>query len=730
MKPPPLSQIIKAGRLIKHRWPWAAAAVAFSAVTALGMTAWMAIVDIPQIGPAAQSSTVLDHHGRVIATLHAEEDRTIVPLHRISPNLQKAVLWVEDRDFFDHRGMSAKAVVRAAAANLTGGEIQQGGSTITQQYVRNVLPQVGKARTITRKVREVFWAMQVERRYPKEEIMERYLNTVYFGRGAYGAEAAARTYFKVSAGNLTVGQAAFLAGLIRSPERFQIDEDAVEAVRLRDAVIQGMVKSNFLTEAKGKAAMKENLVSQFKPGSSVEVESPRAGYFVEYVRRILKSEFKLTDKEILRGGLEIHTTLDLKMQDAAEDAVSSVLDRPDDPEAALVAMGPRGEIRAMVGGRNVDSITRARGFNFAADAGEGGGGRQAGSAFKPFALAAFLSKGKSLESTFPGSSPIHIGSRRCQNEDGTAWEVSNFEKASFGALNVTAATLSSVNTVYAQMMNTVVTPSEFMRVAGKAGIDIPRFDAGCALALGTTDVTPLEMARGYTTFAQRGNRPDPMVIVKITRPNGEVVAERFPNVVQALERNVADSVNYVLQQNIKSGTGTSARIGRPAAGKTGTTQNFQNAWFAGYTPDLTAVIWMGYAPGPDGTIREMTNVRGREVTGGSLPATIWRRFMSTALQGTKPTSFARPRLGGEVLHFGPSKPSATLAKAEDPPANESQSSSSTTTTDPEPPVERPAIAQADIPAEISEAAAERPRRVDRQPSQDESMDDSCFPFCD
>ncbi|HVL50468.1 MAG TPA: transglycosylase domain-containing protein, partial [Actinomycetota bacterium] len=664
---------------IRRRWPWAMASGLLSLAGALGAVIWLAAFSIPELAPQAQSSRVLAHDGRLIATLHAEEDRTVVELGAMSKHLRAAVLLAEDKEFFQHGGMSYRGIMRAAFTNLAGGGIRQGGSTITQQYARNAVPSIGRDRTVIRKLKEAFWAIQFEQHLSKGEIMQRYLNTVYFGRGAYGAEAAARTYFKVPASDLTIGQAAYLAGVIRAPELFQIDDNRKGATNLRNQVIDAMEAGKAITPQEARAAKAEKLDEQFKPGASVEVESPRAGYFVEYLRRNLKSEFGLSDTQILRGGLTIHTTLDLDMQNAAEEAIRTTLNHPDDPEAALVAMGPQGEIRAMVGGRDVDSISRARGFNFAADGGKRGGGRQAGSAFKPLALAAFLSEGKSVASTFSGSSPIEIQSRRCRNADGSAWKVSNFENASYGSMDVAAATISSVNTVYAQMMNTVVSPSEFMEVARKTGIDIPKFDAGCALTLGTSDVTPLKMARAYTTFAQRGNRPDPISVLRITQPDGKVLAEASPRVQPALDRNVADTVNYVLERNIRAGTGTSARIGRPAAGKTGTTQNYANAWFAGYTPDLTAVVWMGYAPGEDGTIKEMKNVRGIDVTGGSLPATIWRKFMVQAVKGMPESSFKKPNLGGQKVSYGGGNPAeARLAQTGASPSSRSASSAAAT----------------------------------------------------
>jgi penicillin-binding protein 1A len=704
----------KAAIKAAKKWPWAVAGVTI-AVGGIAGSSWLASVQLPQIGPAAQSSKLFTYDGQVIATLHGEENRTIVPLDQISPYLRIAVLSTEDKTFFDHRGFSLKGVIRAARANMEGGEIVQGGSTITQQYVRNTFPDVGTDKTIARKLKELFWAVQLERHYDKEEIMERYLNTVYFGRGAYGAEAAARTYFKVPASDLTVGQSAYLAGLIKAPQRFQINEKPEEAIELRNIVIRKMVREGFLGPGEGKTAGEEDLVAQFKPGMTIEVDSPRAGYFVEYVRRILRSEFHLSNEEILSGGLQIHTTLDLKMQDAAEAAIKKVLNRPEDPDAAIVAMDSEGRVKAMVGGRDVDSIDRARGFNFAVDVNASGGGRPAGSAFKPFALAGFLSEGKSLQSSFSGASPIKINSPKCHSADGKPWEVSNFGLSSYGHMDVTGATLSSVNTIYAQIMDQVVTPEKFIEIAGKTGIQIPSFDTGCALTLGTTDVTPMEMARAYTTFAQRGKRPEPLVITKITRPNGEVVAERTPKLEQQVDQNVADTVNYVLEKNIQSGTGTGARISRPAAGKTGTTQNFQDAWFAGYTPELTAVVWMGYAPTPEGKIPEMTKVQGRQVTGGSFPATIWKNFMAKALDGVKPSGFHKPKLGGDILHRAP-PPSAVLASADSSWSDE-PASGATGSDD-----------ESDESDEEEEPTP--PRRSSRsRESEDITEFPSCFPFC-
>ncbi|MGH2773138.1 MAG: transglycosylase domain-containing protein, partial [Actinomycetota bacterium] len=489
-RPTPVQRV---GRFIRRKW-WLLAAGSISLGFVLVAASLLGNVPLPEAAPGAQSSKILAADGQVIATLHGEENRSIVNLADVSKNLQEAVIAAEDRHFYQHPGISLRGIVRAAFTNVRERGVRQGGSTITQQYVRNAFVSVGKERTIFRKLKEATLAVKFERKYSKPKILEFYLNTVYFGRGAYGAEAAARSYFKKPASELSIGEAAYLAGVIRAPERYQIDRAKQSAVRIRNEVIGEMQAAGFVTAAEAAAARSEDLSGAFKPGVSIEIDSPRAGYFVEYVRRLLTSQFNLTDAEILAGGLSIQTTLDLRMQDAAEAAVSSTLNLPNDPEAALVAMDTQGHVRAMVGGRNVTDVKRARGCNWAANVTEREcAGRHAGSALKPIALASLVDEGVSVQSSFPGPSKIVIGSGRCRNKDGTPWEVSNFENAGYGVMDVVTATTKSVNTIYAQIMDKVVSPAKFMATADKIGIKIPRTDAGCALTLGTTDVTPLEL---------------------------------------------------------------------------------------------------------------------------------------------------------------------------------------------------------------------------------------------
>jgi len=646
----PRSRFLRA--LQGHWWAIAGAVVALLSTALIAM--FLGGVPLPETAPGAQSTRILAVDGSEIGTLHGDENRQIVPLAQISKHLQEAVISTEDRAFYEHPGVSLRGVLRAVFTNVKGGQVSQGGSTLTQQYVRNAFIQVGRERTIFRKIKEAVVAIKIERKYSKDKILGFYLNTVYFGRGAYGAEAGAKSYFKKSAKDLTLGEAAYLAGVIRSPQSYQPDRNKEGTTRIRDEVLGDMVAAGKIEAPERDAERKQELA--FKVGASgVEQQTARAAYFMEYVRRLLTSEeFDIDEKELLGGGLVVHTTLDLRMQDAAEAAVRKVLNKAEDPEVALVAMDPQGNVRAMVGGRNVDDPKAGRGFNYAAAAeGQNNTGRFPGSAYKPVTLAAFTGDGKSAKSKFPAPSEIQIDSKQCRNEDGTPWKVSNFDNEGFGSLEVVEATVKSANTVYAQMMDTIG-PKKFVSMAAKLGMEIPSHDFGCALTLGTTQVTPLEMARAYATFAARGKRPDVVVITKILAPDGKMIAERKPRSEETVDENVADTVNFALEENVKRGTGTGAKLGRPVAGKTGTTQNHVDAWFAGYTPELIGIVWMGFPPeGSPPKIKEMTNVRGKRVTGGSFPATIWREFMAEALKGIKGTDFIGPKFTGEVLSPSP-----------------------------------------------------------------------------
>ena len=644
-----------------RRW-WLILALVVAGFVLMKLAGLLADIPLPAAAPGAQSSKLYDAQGQVIHTFHGTENRTIVPLDAISTSLKQAVIAAEDRGFYTHPGVSIKGIVRAAFSNFREGEIGQGASTITQQYARTFAT-VGKERTFARKLREATMAVKIERVYSKDKILEFYLNTVYFGRGAYGAEAAAQAYFKKSAKDLDVPESAYLAGIIRSPGRYQVETNPQGVPMIRNRVLVAMNRAGFITPSELQAAQQVDMASRFKLSKpTAELDTPRAGYFVEYVRNLLLKEFQIQEKDLLGGGLKIYTSLDLRMQDAAENAVRTTMDRGDDPEVGLLAMDSQGQVKAMVGGRNVDDARRARGFNFAANLPGDDGGRQAGSAFKPIALAAFVDAGKSIRSSFPGPSKISIDSALCLNE-GKPWEVSNFDNAAYGNLDITEATTKSVNTIYAQMMDKVVTPKAFIEMSGKLGISIPPVDEGCALTLGTTPVTPMEMARAYATFAARGKRPDPLVVLKIVSPQGETIVEKRPRSEQTINQNIADTVSWILKQNIVGGTGTGAKIQWPAMGKTGTAQDHQDASFVGSTPELTTAVWMGYPVDPvTKEIPLMKNVRGKRVTGGSFPATMWKKFMSDALKlYERHSDFPAPKITGEVISPPPPPcPEATV----------------------------------------------------------------------
>ncbi|HVL33986.1 MAG TPA: transglycosylase domain-containing protein [Actinomycetota bacterium] len=598
--------------------------------------------ELPEAPPPLQTSRLVDRHGRTIALFHGAENRRVVSAKRMPDHLRDATVAIEDASFYEHNGVNFGAVARAALANVNAGKVEQGGSTITQQYVRNVYKDIGTKRTIVRKVKEVLASLEFERRNRKRDILTKYLNTVYFGRGAYGVEAAARSYFGKHSNRLTLSESAFLAGAIHSPQRYARDRKA--GIARRNLVLDRMVANDLLT-AKEAAQAKREPLRTIKPGS----QPVRAAYFVEYVRRLLirpkdKGGFGFTDKQLLTGGYTIRTTLDLRMQRAAEKAVASVLNRRDDPETALVAMSTRGEVRAMVGGRDFTNLRRARGFNFAWQAARGGG-RQPGSAFKPFTLAAWVDRGRSARARF--NAPSRITVDKCRNGDGSSWDPSNYEDQGFGSMSVVEATEKSVNTVYAQMVARIG-PQRVVALAKAAGIT-SKLDPVCSIALGTMGVTPLELARAYATFAARGARPNVIAVRQVVGPDGDVVAERAPRLRRTIKARTADKVNKILERVIQRGTGTPAAIGRPAAGKTGTTDNRRDVWFAGHTPHpgLSAAVWIGYPPNSKGKIRNMTNLHGVRATGGRFAGVIWARFMREALKDTPRNAFRAVDLGTE-----------------------------------------------------------------------------------
>ncbi|MDQ3915937.1 MAG: transglycosylase domain-containing protein [Actinomycetota bacterium] len=629
------------------------------------------------------SAEVFDRNGDVIGTFTDEERRFLVEtddLLKKRPFVGEAVIAAEDRDFYEHNGVSPRGIARAAWKNLTGGEIAEGGSTITQQYVKNTV--LTPERTITRKIKEAVLAIKLERRYSKDEILGFYLNTIYLGRGAYGIEAAARAYFDKHADELTLKEAAFLAAIISSPEAFDPGTNPVGARQRRDQVLEDMADEGFITRSQAAQAARGKVKAVKRVSGAPKTQ--KAAYFMEWLRRDILGP-KL-GAQLYTGGLKIHTSLDLGMQEYAEDAVAATLMSPEEPQAAVVSMTPTGQIRAFVGGRDFDNVKKARGFNYASDV-----GRQAGSALKPFTLLAAIEEGISTSSRFSGHSPMSITDEPCLA--GTEpWDVENYGGSSFGTLDLKQATANSVNTVFAQLIaevgpDAVADLLEEMGF-GKDGQITPY----CSLSLGgsSLDVTPLEMARAYAGIDAGGDLPEVTPVAWIEDSEGNCLFEYVQDkereceneakavVEQVVEENSAHVLTQTLEGVVDSGTAAGAvTLPRPAAGKTGTTQNNRDAWFAGYVPQLTTVVWMGYPlERPGGKKSEpivplmsycadpvlCRPVQGIEVTGGSFPATIWNTYMLQATAEMDVVPFPIPTdLPDKVINTAP--PVATPSAA-------------------------------------------------------------------
>ncbi len=589
-------------------------------------------VDLPDEPPALSSSTIVDARGREIAVLAKDGLRFEVPLAAVAQPVKDAVIAAEDRHFYEHSGIDPVGVARAFLNDIRGRPIQ-GGSTITQQLVKNTYS--SRKRTVARKATEAILAMKLERREGKDEILERYLNTVYFGRGAYGIEAAARVYFDSSAARLDTNQAALLVGLLRAPETADPATNPAEATRRRDLVLDAMVDTHRLRPADA-AAAKAAPLGATAASHPVSLTAGVAPWFVEWIRQQAVDQFGA--ETVYGGGLTIHTTLDLDDQQAAEDALASTLTDPADPQAALVALDRDGGIKAYVGGRDFATlqVDLARGK-------EGGGsGRQPGSTFKPFVLATALQHGIALGTTFPAPATITL------DTPSGPWTVDNYGGEDFGVVDLLSATVNSVNTVYAQVMARTG-PRDVAATAGRMGINSP-LDEHVSLALGTEEVSVLELTDAYLTLAREGNHVEPYGITRIENADGRVVFEApTQKGDEAMSEDVARAVTYALEQVIAKGTGKAASLDRPVAGKTGTTQAYSDAWFAGYTPNYVAVVWMGY---PEGADRPLTDVHGvRAVTGGTLPAQIWKAFMEQALVDVEPADFTPPP--DEMLETAP-----------------------------------------------------------------------------
>jgi penicillin-binding protein 1A len=569
---------------------------------------------------------IYDSSGKkILAVLRGSEARTLIEYDDIADPMRHAIVAIEDRRFWEHDGIDLRGIGRALIADIKHKKVVEGGSTITQQFVKNGLERDQK--TIARKVREAAYAWQIERddkHWGKKKILTEYLNTIYFGNGAYGVQQAALTYFHHGARELTIPEAALLAGIPADPNRYDPVTNPEAALMRRELVLKAMLEQSMITPeqyAQANATKLPKPEDVRLPGT----EGP-AQHFVNYVKQQLIDEYG--SAEVFGGGLKVRTTIDLDLQQKARDAISKWLTNPDGPSAALVAIDPRnGAVKAMVGGNNY----RKSQFNLAVQ-----GVRQPGSSFKPFVLATALREGISPATHFESRpQTISLGDKY--------WVVSNYDNSYLGSIDLERATIESDNAVYAQLTQ-LVGSKHVAETARRMGIR-SKLDGYFAIGLGAEAVNPLELARAYATLAYGGRRIDgamlgnkPRVIAKVT----ERGRTRFnaPTEFNALTATEAGIMNAILQKAVRLGTGKrAALVDRPVAGKTGTTENYGDAWFVGYTPQLVVAVWVGYPT----TLKPMlTEFHGDAVTGGSFPALIWKTFVENALKGVPPEGFPYP----------------------------------------------------------------------------------------
>jgi penicillin-binding protein 1A len=562
----------------------------------------------------SEATRIYAADGQLVASLY-QENRDSIPLSQVPRTLQRAVIDTEDADFYSNRGISVRGILRATFRNLLEKGYAEGGSTITQQLARNLF--LTSEKSITRKIAEILLAIKIERRLTKDEILERYLNQVYFGQGAYGVETAAEVYFGRPARDLTLPQSALLAGMIRAPSYYSPYEHPARARRREADVLQRMVDVGDLAPKQMADAL--NVPLHLAERSDAGLIGIRAPYFVSYILPTLLQRYG--EDVLYKGGLRIYTTLDLRLQALADAALKQGIDEALRQhlavhQGAIVMIDPRtGYIRAMVGGYDF----RTSQFNRAWQA-----HRQPGSAFKPFTYTVAIMRGipptrllldAPIEFTLPG---------------GKVWKPQNYDQKWHGLVTVRYALENSIN-VASIRLEEEVGPKAIVELAHRMGIQSP-LQANLSLTLGSSDVTLLELTSAYGAFAAGGIRTVPMAITKVTDYHGKVLEESLPQRIIVLSPEVAYVMTDLLKGNVLRGTGTAANIGRPQAGKTGTTDDFRDAWYIGYTPYLLTGVWVG----------NDDNSPMNHVPGGSVPAKIWASLMKQATQSQPPDDWPQP----------------------------------------------------------------------------------------
>jgi penicillin-binding protein 1A len=576
--------------------------------------------DLKALTPVAvgENSFVFAADGSELGVIPAERNRTPVSRAQISPWVPKATVAIEDRRFYQHGGVDPVGIARAFVADVRAGKFAQGGSTITQELVRNLY--LSRDRTLKRKLTEACLAIKLAQQWPKDKILTAYMNQVFYGNHAYGIEAAAETYFSRTAKQLNLEQAALIAGLPQAPSSYDPFRNPEAALARRSDVLHAMLVNGAITSSQF-ARADSNTSLELNPGKRfVRIREP---YFFSYVEDLLQQEYG--SNTVREGGLKVYTTINPALQRAATAAISHVLTAPTDPAAAIVSIDPRtGAIRAMTA---ISPGRHGNQFNFVTSA-----RRQPGSTFKTIALTTAVARGMDPFTTSYLSAPLHYqpDSTCNPNDPNCAWNVQTYDHSYRGVESVANATVQSDNTVYARL-SLDVGPENIVAMARKLGIRTSLLDAVPSLALGSVGVTPLEMASAYATLAAGGVYSKPMAITKVIHSNGKADTSGIwgkPQRERVIPDWVATTVTQVLEQNMLYGTGRGAHVSnRTDAGKSGTTDNYADAWFNGYTPRLQAAVWIGY---PQAEI-PMLNVHGIAVSGPTFPAQIWHLFMDTAI---------------------------------------------------------------------------------------------------
>jgi membrane peptidoglycan carboxypeptidase len=627
-----------------------------ASVAALGAAASRQVAGTPPLArmlarPPTDTS-IYAADGSLLAVLHGDQDRVVVPLAAIPPQVRQAVLAIEDARFYQHGALDLRGIGRALLSDLRGGSVLQGGSTITQQYVKTVV--TGSQVSLHRKLVEAVDAADLARRETKDQILADYLNEVYFGDGVYGIATAAEHYFSKPVGRLDLAQAAALAGTIASPALYRPTAGRSALLR-RNQVLRRMAAVGFASPARVAAAERCPLRPR------VRAETDRFPYFVDYVTRQLLGSHALDAtlgragsavrrRAVYEGGLSVVTSLHPHVQALAEAAVRDQL-AGRRPAGALVSLNPAsGAIVAMVGGSDharsqVDLAT-----------GQGGTGFPPGSSFKVFYLVVALERGMTAATGLDAPAAITVRAPECPG----GYPVHNAETGGLGRIDLARATAESANTWFAQLMVQVGTPAA-IQVAKRMGITSKLRDY-CSLVLGTENVSPLELASAYATLADGGVHCQPLAVTRVTDPDGRVLDDGRPSCRRVLDPGVAAPATAILRGVVApGGTGFRAAFGRPLAGKTGTTTGFGDAWFTGFTPQLATSVWVG-DPARQAPMRNLFD--GGPVYGGTFPALIFRQFMSAALAGQPVAGL--PGLPGSAAWAraaGPPGPAPTAGRA-------------------------------------------------------------------